>query len=409
MAEIISFEPQISPVRFTTKKVTVTFKRQVGKRTEEYDKSYCCMVLKNIKNDRQIVHPLTHFVFDKWKNRKYQTQKLYAGTVVMFLNYIFIDNSREFNLPNLSSLKFEHGNRFLNHLIYQGASRTTINARDRALRYFYYYLAQKGKLTEISVEDFEFAKQPLVEGLALKSPFKVDFPPAPSGLGYIQHDLPEPYILLFLETAVETSGLIALGIYFQLFGGLRESEVCSVKRADVHSLGPFGERGLVVKLGTKEGVKKPRYQCIWAMFDWLQTLYKNHKSRYIPLDGSDALFVNTQGRAMTPPTYTYQFNKVKRAFLKKLRESDNLTDQQFAIYLEEKKWATHLGRGVFSHLAAEVASTVLDIAVARGDSSLQSSLSYLSNTEATRQKIQQHLNVVYTDFLPNRLSISLKK
>ena len=45
------------------------------------------------------------------------------------------------------------------------------------------------------------------------------------------------------------------------------------------------------------------------------------------------------------------------------------------------KWSTHIGRGIFSNVIASVSKNILEIAQARGDSQLDSSLTYLSDSD----------------------------
>ncbi len=72
----------------------------------------------------------------------------------------------------------------------------------------------------------------------------------------------------------------------------------------------------------------------------------------------------------------------------------------FTIKLEEYKWSTHLGRGIFTNLLVEEADNPYDIALPRGDSNLSSSLVYQGNTERMRKKLRTGCNKLYKDYLP---------
>jgi len=87
--------------------------------------------------------------------------------------------------------------------------------------------------------------------------------------------------------------------------------------------------------------------------------------------------------------------------LKQLRNSSNPDDLVYAIKLEEYKWSTHLGRGIFTNLLAEEADNPYDIALPRGDSNLASSLVYQGNTERMRKKLEDRMQHLYKDYLPN--------
>ncbi|EST53896.1 hypothetical protein T458_20340 [Brevibacillus panacihumi W25] len=56
----------------------------------EYRK-HSVIMLKNSITNQSIIHPLTAFIFWKWKRKEYNTQRLQAIHLCQFLNYILIE------------------------------------------------------------------------------------------------------------------------------------------------------------------------------------------------------------------------------------------------------------------------------------------------------------------------------
>lgn len=234
-------------------------------------------------------------------------------------------------------------------------------------------------------------------------------------IDHIAHMIPEEFILPFLETVIQVANPIALGVYCQLFGGLRQGELVNIQRNDVTSIGTFGQEGLVIKLRKRNlrldiidssgsaGVKKERNQIIFPISDWLHILYKHHLENYKSKDGSDALFVNRDGKAMSGRGYRYYFEKAKEAFLNVLKNSSEPSEKVAALKLREYKWSTHIGRGIFTNLLAEEAQNPYDIALPRGDSNLSSSMVYQGNTLRMKENLENRMNDLYKDYLPKLL------
>ncbi|WP_240417366.1 site-specific integrase [Paenibacillus periandrae] len=409
---IVPFSRKIDELRFSVQSVRIELWRRY-RDSEPVINKHAVIVLQNKNNGRLCIHPLTEFIFHYWKYRAYNSQRLHANYLCSFLNYILIENRIKYKLPSLQELQFSHGTDFLNELTKKERSRMTVRKAERTLTSFYEFLVKKKLL--IHIEESAFKKQNLYGNSNQKytvSPFKGVIMPR-NKQGHIAHDLPEQYILPLIEMAVKMANPIALGIYMQCFGGIRQGELVNIRRSDVISIGSFGEFGIVIKLQQKNmrtdikdssgssGVKKPRRQIVFPIQDWLQSLYRFHIGAYTPEDGSDALFVNRDGKAMSGQSYRAYFSKLKKEFLKQLRKSSNPDDIVYAVKLEEYKWSTHLGRGIFTNLLAEEADNPYDIALPRGDSNLSSSLVYQGNTERMRKKLESRMQQLYDNYLPN--------
>lgn len=375
-------------------------------------KQHSIIILKNNDNQKYIVHPLTDFILSNWKYKAYNTQRVHANNLVTFLNFIVFDNVTKAKISSLEDLDLHHASDFLNSLTLSKKSRVTVKSKIRTLTKFYQYLVKKHLLKNLSQDDFIFHPNSRQSSQQyIESPFQgVILPVAIRNRQ--AHMLPENYILPFLETVAKISNPILLGVYMQCFGGIRNGEIVNIRRSDISTIGAFAKHGLVVNLVKQqirlnikdsEGsnyVKKPRSQVVYAIRDWLSILYKNHLQNYLPMDESNALFVNRNGQAMTGSSYRYHFNKAKKEFLKQLRSSTNPIDRNNASKLETYEWSTHIGRGIFTNLLAEEAANPYDIALPRGDSSIESSIVYQSNTLRMKEKLEQRMDLLYKNYIP---------
>lgn len=397
-------------IRFVVRSVTVDL--GLYRNRNVFRKQHAVIAVKNYQNRKEILHPLTQFIFYRWKGKSYNTQRSHAKNVTTFLNFALIENRLKFKLSSLSELKLEHGTNFLNHLTLKGRTRDTVKSAERTLTEFYLYLSSND-LINIPVEQFQ--KAPMHYDRRKKyvlSPFSGVIYPSKKTGSSVAHMIPEEFILPFLELAVKVANPIALGVYMQCFGGIRIGGLVNIKKSNITSVGSYGEYGLIVNLKKQNMredlldsaganyVKKERKQLVFPIKDWLKVLYQNHLGNYSASDDSDALFINRDGKAMTGRTYRDYFSKLKNEFLKQLRESSNPTDKMWAIKLETLKWSTHIGRGIFTNLLSEEATNPYDIALPRGDSSLASAMVYQGNTKRMKDNLEKRMDELYKGFLP---------
>ncbi|MFT9493441.1 hypothetical protein [Anaerosolibacter sp.] len=146
------------------------------------------------------VSPFTHFFYITYRNRKYNTILRSGKIIVLFLNFLLIDYSHIYGISSLKEMNFDMGTDFLN-LYGHGKIGTVSQLKSRAT-----IEIAEGVLTVNKVLLFFSNK---IETLIL-------------------HDLPSELIIPFLRTAIEIAPQIALGIYLQLMGGLRISELCNL-------------------------------------------------------------------------------------------------------------------------------------------------------------------------------------
>ncbi|MGI2773895.1 hypothetical protein [Bacillus cytotoxicus] len=207
----------------------------------------------------------------------------------------------------------------------------------------------------------------------------------------------------FIKIAQDVAPDIVLGICFQFFGGLRAGEVVNLTKEAIES--PYywnhtnlGERKFILKIRERhselfknktnlqhEGVKRPRNQALLTN-PLLSLVYKEHKQHLKRLNNQNetknpnALFIAKRtGEPMSGKTYTELFNKVKKEFLKKISDEGRTEDY---LFLTDKKWSTHIGRGIFTNFLLQIGATIPEIAIARGDKNLSSVMSYVEDKNA---------------------------
>lgn len=366
------------------------------------------IMLRQEKNGitREVVHPVSEYLLQPKKGgKKYSplTQNKKATLLIKFLNYTLIDNADRFKIKDFGDLLFEHGTEFLNDITVDITEET----QERYIRYltdFYYYMASVGVLKNITHDDFTITQKQTTVGLidVIESPFKGvywDNVEKPT----LIHKLDTSLVLLFIDTAILYAPQIALGICFQMYGGLRIGEVVNLKKSSLSVRGPLGKFGFILNVNNKYmrddlkhltgggSVKKKRRQAVFPYGgNFTEMAYKEHLKLNKHNEKHNALFIDRNKNPMTNDSYRYYFNKVKAKFIERLKDADNPNLRHFAIELQSVRWSTHIGRGTFSNIVASVSDNILEIAQARGDDNLSSSLVYLSDSDKMAALLYQN-------------------
>lgn len=374
--------------------------------------------LMNVKSKLITMHSFNEFVF-LWKADSYNTMKNKANTIARFLNFILINNSK-YNISNFSQLDIMHGEDYLNDLAISGKNIKYVNAEKNTLDKFYRFLYNKGlfeKVTEECIKIFE--KDSLCKRKNKKRRTKIlpvgesifqDYA-LPSNLANPKklHSLKEEFIIPFLETAIEVEPRIALGVFFQMFGGVRVSEVVNIKRSKIE-FHEWGIRNMYVTIGdeiidetnkdvTQACNKRKRNQKVHNIGNYLPELLYKHLivEKYFAIDGTDALFSNRKGNLITSNRYYKYFSKIKKEFVKKLMKSEDVEIRHYGIFLNMSKWSTHIGRGVASNFVADATQNEYLLAKFRGDRSLESALPYIEDTKKYQDMIYNSGSRMYED------------
>ena len=103
-----------------------------------------------------------------------------------------------------------------------------------------------------------------------------------------------------------------------------------------------------------------------------------------------ALFVDRDGKPMSGAVYEKRFAKIKKAFLEHLEKNDS----PHFYHLKNTNWNTHIGRGIYTNLMASIVSSPNELAILRGDKSIESSLSYMS-VNKIKEEVQNALENMF--------------
>jgi len=361
-----------------------------------------CHIVQINEKGLTIVHPISYFLYEK-KGVRYNTLKIKGQVVSRFLNWLmethFAFGEREARLSKLDFFKIEY---YINQLVADGKSKATINQNKRVLKELLLFLLNKKIITNPTV--IEESKNRLEN--YDRSFFDIYANPSPARVDNLIHEIHPSLIFTFLNMSFKYTNPIALGVCMQFFGGLRRGECVNLTRESIKTIGSFGEFGLEVDIKHRElrpelkdydgknGVKKPRTQVIFSN-KLLPKFYEHHLMTYKDTTGKNALFVDGHGKPMTGHTYEYYFKRLKRIFIKKLIENENIENSTYGLHLDSKKWSTHIGRGTFSNWIAETTSNPLDVAIARGDKSIESSLSYMERSPTFLKGVNEVINKMY--------------
>ncbi len=361
------------------------------------------IVLENEDDKRFMYTNINDFIVEHYAQKAFNTKRNEAIKLQSFLNYVFFDESNNEKVRCISQLKIKDGENFINFLtLTKKLSYESIQKYINTLNSFYIWLAKYdllkkpiGALKENSIyikgKDIKYFEN-LFKYAILPSKFN-DNPK-------LIHEIEKEYIGLFLKIAIDESEIIAFGIYMQFFGGLRVGDVVSLKKDDIRP--SSSKQGYYVRIkedmdnDKKDGssyVKKERNAYIFPVIGLSSKLYMKHleinKNNFSPY-----LFNNKKGKKLTGVMYRYYFSNVKKKFIYYLKNSQELKDRFYGRFLEDCKWSTHIGRGIFTNMLSSY-TTPSQLAYLRGDSSDDSALIYIETSERELERISQNINQMY--------------
>lgn len=382
-------------------------KKAYVKKPNGNDEELATIVVVDKSDGFFIPHPVTDFIKIMYASDcNYNTQKTAAETIKKFLNWLIIDNFNIYKLKSFEHLQIKHGVDYLNYLKdVKGLSRNSIKSADRYLVNFYQFLSKR-KILELDIlDDINF--NIVNNKKTYKSPFignGVTLPTRKFKEEKITMFPDKKLITLFIDVALEVAPEIALGIYMQMFGGLRRGEIVNLTLSDLKMKGPYASEGLIVEIKdrpylfshlrdtSKEQVKNPRVQPI-QFTNYLPHLCKEMMDRYqlsMSKNEANAIFLDNNHKPMSGAVYEKRFSKVKKAFLKEL---EKMNSPHF-YYLKRHSWGTHIGRGIYTNLMASIVKSPSELAILRGDKSLTASLEYMSMRQV-KNEVQDGLNEMF--------------
>ena len=373
------------------------------------------------------VSPLTNFLIRNYGGDSPQlnTVKAPAYVITRFMNFIHKKIDEEdpafTNLRNqgLIGITLQHGNSFLTyHSIIKGNNRNTVESYRQYLSDFYVFLKLQGLTTNYSLQDGYVKTR-----YGQKKKKWVDF-----------NDAPEPPIIQnkdnqkirykklkdfgdnrtvmvseFLGVAKQLYPEIAFGIALMFYGGLRRGEVVNLNRKSI--LYKKGEKCIVeirdrqqllfshIKSNSNNEVKIPRDQVI-LINPLLDDLYEQHLKimKHKLCNNKQALFINSNGDPITGSNLGRKFKKIRMRYEYEL--SNNLNRRDDYDFIKGITWSNHIGRGVFTNFLLSMGIPLTEIAIARGDTSPHSLLSYVEelNAQAALREASEILGQIYTQY-----------
>ncbi|ENY99822.1 hypothetical protein HMPREF1092_02958 [Clostridium thermobutyricum] len=360
------------------------------------------IVIENNKNKRSIVHPFSTFIVREYGEMAVKTQIDYAQRVATFLNFLLESNRK----IELQLLDVEDIIMFLKFKAVTTAKKT-INLYKRILINLYLFLIKRGFLKKVDVTDFELIEKETNRG-------NIRYYDIPVVLDYKNEDLNHrtlhimhnELVKIFLDIAFNEVNEIALGVIFQIFGGLRVGEVINLTYSAISPIGSDFKNGAILDIRNRElrgsrannqgkgYCKKKRKQRVFSPNGILGFFYTTHKRKY-KKKNTMAIFINKKGEAMSYESYIYYFKKLKSIFLEKLKESNDPRLKTYGLLLISRKWGTHIGRGIFTNMLMSINESGSYISHMRGDSSIASKESYIEDIGSINKKIEDSMNNMF--------------
>lgn len=380
MSQIVKLN-SLEPLTFTKKSFVIN------------DRLYYFIAMKNTETNHFRLHPYSSYLLQYRSNAsKYQSD--IADRLVKFLNYCL----KNINIEDIKTITIDDIEIYLSNYS-QNVSKATYKLMYLTISKFLWFLNSIKILHNISIDDFLISTDSKGNSIH-KIIVNVDFSLKSESSVKPLRDFDTKYLIPFIEFCEFIAPEIALGLYFQIFGGLRVSEVTSLSFKDIASVGSDYSHGIMLNLekvytrkdivtGRLSSSKKTRTQFVLNYKDILPRLLKKQMST----NNKDIVFINpTNKLPMTSKRYREIFNKLRKKFIEALMDSPVDEHKYYALYLESYNWSTHIGRGLFSNLVASSTDSLVDIAKMRGDSNLSSALPYMSNSEKVTDSLQKLLD-----------------
>lgn len=409
---------QLKNYRFGKRKLTLIDEDGI-------QEEYMFIVMENKQQYQMIVTGYSKYIIYKLVNERIETQDFHAKVIISFLNYVFFDIEKKNRIINISELTVEHGNFYLRDYSIgkigsKKKTKETIIKVEEILNKFYKFLVDECKdMRYLSLENFIYktnnrrSRNRRKESTeTYNSIFKVSYPNynSPVRVKYVS-----AYFLSELLKACEYKyPELKLAICLQAFGGLRRGEVCNVSKDKIRIEQLFGELSyFTIDLREKNqlrddcksvgNIKKRRIQPIHPVFlSIFSKVYEEHMKLIKNIDNHyGALFVNRNGDALTDESYEEKFKNLIKIVIKRLSAKGDFKSNSELNILMSGRVNTHVLRHFFTKFIAKLETTrnSTEIAYWRGDSSLDSALTYLVNNPMIDEKIKEIQAEVLKDLI----------
>lgn len=378
------------------------------------------IVLKDRKTDVVLEFtPYTRFlrytdvIIDK---RRSETIKSWGQFICRFLNFVLIDNYSLFKIDEIQKVNIEIGNKFIEEY-----AKGNVGSKEKSMESL---KEEMNKLCKLYSNIKDIYKKDATEIYEYKWKYKDNrnkirynnyFVLNSSNNEHLEFDIfrnmPNDIFEVFLRLSEIYYPELTFAIALQAYAGLRPGEICNVRQSiDPRSPGvtyqKIGSRMTSFNIDLRQkyqmradgkdvgGIKKRRNQKVYTPYlTRVQELYERHLeilNDYQFDDGYYPMFVNKNGKAITVKSYREKIERLANIYLKKyLAKSDNSYFRRYAEILTQKKLSPHFLRHFFTVLLVLDNLTPHEIATWRGDSSLESALTYCKDKDELLRNIKE--------------------
>lgn len=396
---------------------------------EGYIIEYATIVLKEEGSHFFKPHPVTDFIRTNYakKDNNYNTQKAASESIKRFLNWLLIENYETYKLSSFNQLRIYH---IVDYLDYKKTTKyikqknlggenvgrfrssETLKKDAEYLFNFCLYLAKKNILPSFVGDRFIQYQKSSFSNISIFVENGFSFPGDEVRNKSIKITAfpDDKLITLLLKVALEGDlQMIALAVYFEIFGGLRAGEVINISRSDLNLKGQFGTRGCTLSFSRKQHfwlrLRNTERTYLKSDIDQYPTqelevtalfpiIVKNHLSLLNEVgekNKHNALFLDENNNPMSGDVYRKRFKRLKELFLKRLAKEKN----PHYSFLSSYDWDTHIGRGIYTNLVARKAKSPEQLALWRRDKGTAVALKYLSKFKMLKEK-EEGLEELYT-------------
>lgn len=298
---------------FFVKSINTT---QTSAKGNEVDVSDVLIAFRNGRGLEDVNGTLTYILDEIWGSNLANARYTRASHIVRFLNWTLINKQYYKHYHNLSDLTLEMVIEYLKRSYYDYDHETHKYAK-KTLKSLYKFMRNYGVIKEeLDGETVDIKFDSLqISKFAIKQR---------------RHNLPRELIKILIDICEIVAPEILLGVIFGILGGCRVGELVNLTNAAVRKIGNYDyklsikDRMLrpdVQSIRTRGTPKVARSQKIYNSYigielfgeTKLKEIYNEHKKNFKATDGSNALFVDANGRAMTAKIFKEKFKKSKKS------------------------------------------------------------------------------------------------
>ncbi len=357
--------------------------------------------------------------------------------IVIFLNYVFIENYQLYEISLLSDLTLKIIQDFFNWYginsmdnLHKHSKSTVDRCAISIFDFLVSYInTNQGKcilktsdlVREITYQTKRgYTKKRLIPNIEIYHSGKPRT---------IFRDMPNSVFNYFISYAMTHHKDIFFLIIICAFAGLRPSEACNV-RQEISPLGPgliirkingkaeritidlLEEKNLRSDLISVGKIKKERKQGVYPKFlKAFEYAYQVHKE-YISTSKFESAYcpmsINKQGKAMTYELFRQKFQKMTKELIPLMLNSIDSEVVEYAYELQEHNISPHIFRHWFSVKLVLYGEDIAGLQFWRGDKSPESALTYLQNKGELEKQLMMVNNEIF-DYLNYEAAISTVK